>query len=120
MGARIAAVLLVFALGLTGGWKVQAWRWAASDAKRLASEQEAARAQAMRADKAAASFEAERADQRQAMQIIYRDVERVIEKPIYRNVCLDADGLRLIARAIAPEPAASEPAPAVPTAEPAR
>ena len=38
----------------------------------------------------------------------------MVEKPVYRDVCFDDDGLRLIGAAISGHSAASEPAPAVP------
>lgn len=31
---------------------------------------------------------------------ITREVPKVIDRPVYRNVCVDADGVRLIARAV--------------------
>lgn len=112
-----AAALLALVLGFTGGWKVQAWRWGAADAARLAAEAEAARAQRAAQDKASEGHEQDRAQQRVQFQTIYRDIEHVVEKPVYRNVCLDADGLRLVERAIGgPERAASEPAATVPGA----
>ena len=52
----------------------------------------------------------------QKAKVIYRkitqEVERVVEKPVYRNVCLDPDGLRIARDAIrgeiAPAPVAPE------------
>ena len=52
---------------------------------------------------------------------ITQEVNRVVEKPIYRNVCLDADGLRLANDALAgraPDPA--KPHATVPGAHAAR
>ena len=31
---------------------------------------------------------------------ITREVPRIIDRPVYRNVCVDADGVRLIGRAV--------------------
>ena len=41
----VAALIAGLALGGTAGWKVQAWRWAATDAARIQAEQEATRLQ---------------------------------------------------------------------------
>jgi len=38
-----AAALVAMAVGFTGGWKVQGWRWTAVDAERIQAEQEDAR-----------------------------------------------------------------------------
>ncbi|WP_333701174.1 hypothetical protein [Sphingobium yanoikuyae] len=36
-----------------------------------------------------------------AVREIYHESQKVIERPVYRNVCLDADGVRLLDRAAA-------------------
>lgn len=38
---------------------------------------------------------------------IYHDTQKVIERPVYRNVCIDADGVGLLNRAAATANAAS-------------
>lgn len=48
---------------------------------------------------------------------VIKEVERVVqENTVYSNVCLDADGLRIIASDIAARYPSSEPAPTVPAA----
>ena len=112
-GAAYAAVI-AGVLGFAAGWQVSDWRHEATDAERAQQQQKADDAQAVRADSASASHEGVRDQLRTEFQIIYRDRDRVIEKPVYRNVCLDADGLRLVRSAIGkPSPTASQPAPAV-------
>jgi hypothetical protein len=32
---------------------------------------------------------------------IYREVAKIVDRPVYRNVCLDADGLRILSSAAA-------------------
>lgn len=71
----------------------------------------AAKAQKLAADAYAAQTERlnqvvqQLEDSKNAKQIIYRtitqQVDRVVERPVYRNVCLDDDGLRLINAAAA-------------------
>ena len=107
--------LLAAALAFGSAWKVQSWRWAAADAERIAAEQENQRLRARTADKASEGHEADKEEARVEFKTIYQDVERIVERPVYRNVCLDADGLRRLTDAIAgPDRAAIEPAPAVP------
>lgn len=113
-----AAALLAAALASWGTWQVQEWRHNAIEADRLENEREARVLRAKTADKAAASHEATREQLRTEFQIITREVDRVVEKPVYRDVCLDADGLRIVGRAIrgaAADP--GEPAPALPDAD---
>lgn len=44
---------------------------------------------------------AEAAVQRETLvREITREVPKVIDRPVYRNVCVDADGLRLLTRAV--------------------
>lgn len=114
---RLAAISAAVAAVLSFGaaWKIQAWRWSAADAERLRAEQLAAEQRARQADAASAGHEKDRTQARVQFQTIYRDVDRVVEKPIYRNVCIDADGMRQLARAVGvAEPAASEPSRALP------
>lgn len=40
---HMAAALAALAIGATGAWKVQGWRWAAADAERIQAEQDDAR-----------------------------------------------------------------------------
>lgn len=109
-----AAALLALAVGLAGGWKVQGWRWDAAERSRLEAEAEVQRMRARVALVASSGHEADRVKIRTEFQTIYSEVERVVEKPVYRNVCLDADGLRLIAGAVRGGAAAGESGDPVP------
>lgn len=45
-------------------------------------------------------YQEQKAEREQKERIRYVEVKKVVEKPIYRNVCLDDDGLRIINSAI--------------------
>ena len=112
--AAIAFTLLL--LGFASGWQVQGWRWEAVDAERAQLEQQARDAARQQADAAAAAYEGQREAVRVQFQTITQEVQRVVERPVYRNVCLDADGLRQLRaaagdHAAAPEHGASVPGP---------
>lgn len=47
---------------------------------------------------------------------VQKEVDRVVEKPVYSNVCLDDDGLRVLADGIKARHTGGEPKPAVPVA----
>lgn len=117
MNPWLLAACLVAGFG--AGWQVQAWRYTAAQADQAAEQAQAVQQAASQADAAASGHEATKERIRVEFQTVYRDVERVVEKPVYRDVCLDDDGMRVLRAAIAGT-AASEPASAVPGAGPAR
>ena len=111
-----AAAVLALAIGLAGGWLTRGWK--AGNDERNAIEQAAhdARRRVERADQAAGKFEDKRAATAVRWRTVEKEVERVVEKPVYRNVCLDPDGLRILADEIDRNPHSGEPAPAMPAA----
>lgn len=113
--SALYAGIIAAVLGFAAGWQVNDWRHDAAEAERASQVKVAEDKQEAKADAASAGHEGVREQIRTEFQVIYRDRDRVVEKPVYRNVCLDADGLRLIKSAItkSAQPA-SEPAPAVP------
>ena len=108
------------AAGFGAGWQVQAWRYTAAQVDQLAEQVQASQQAASQADAAASGHEATKERIRVEFQTVYRDVERVVEKPVYLRECLDADGLSALAHAIAGPRAASEPGAAVPGPDAAR
>ena len=93
---HVAALAVGLAVGSAGAWKVQAWRWDSADLARVAAEQEAKRMNEKAASQASAGFEAARGKTERQIQVVEREVERVVEKPVYRELCLSDDGLRLL------------------------
>jgi len=114
--AAIAGAVIAGAVA----WNVNGWRYEAKEAERLQHVAEQARKNERTADKGAAGHEADKARIRTEFITITEEVERVVQKPVYRDVCLDDDGLRILAGAITGQPAAGQSAPAVPRSEPAR
>lgn len=45
-------------------------------------------------------YEALRQEQSEKQRVIYKTVEKIVDRPIYRNVCLDDDGLSEINKAV--------------------
>lgn len=99
MSALYASVI-AGVLGFGAGWVVNDWRHDSAEVARIDQVHQAEKRQEVQADQAATRYEQAREQVRTEFQIIYRDRDRVVEKPVYRNVCLDSDGLRLIRRAI--------------------
>jgi hypothetical protein len=109
----VGAVAAAVAFG--GGWTAHGWRRDAAELKRQEDASELARLRARTADTAASTHEVFKENERVVYQVITETVDRIVERPVYRNVCLDADGLRALGDAIhgrASDP--GKPAPAVP------
>lgn len=101
----IAAVALC--LGFLAGWNVQGWRYRAAEADIQDAQEQKKDERAQQADTASAGAEADRAEIKTQFRTVYRDVEKIVERPVYRNVCLDPDGLRTLSAAIAASAASS-------------
>lgn len=107
--------LASLACGGAGGWTARGWKAAADDQQRRDNEAETARLRAKRVDSAAEALEQKEASTAIRWRTVTKEVAHVVEKPVYRNVCLDDDGLRLIAAEVGAR-SASQPAAAVPAA----
>lgn len=91
----VATALVALALGFGSGWKTQGWRWDASEKQRIEQEAKERQKQLDRANKSSGAFEAKRT----ANEVKYRTVtitlKEIVDRPVYRNICLDDDGLRI-------------------------
>ena len=101
--------LLVLAL-LIGAvfavWKLHGSRsyqagYAAAEAVHQAKLAKAAQQQAEQARQASADYQTTKAENEQKERVRYVQVQKIIERPVYREHCLDADGLRELNAAIA-------------------
>ena len=106
--------LVIFAAGAAGGVKFHAGLIAQRDLEAEHAASKVAAKKADRIDVAAVGLEKDKARIRTEFLPITQEVERVVQKTVYSNVCFDDDGLRVINAAIHPAAAASQPAPAVP------
>lgn len=52
------------------------------------------------ARKTSAAYQAQKAAREEKERVRYVQVQKIVEKPVYRNVCLDADGVRELNAAI--------------------
>lgn len=114
----IITALVSAALAFGAAWKVQDWRHDAAELKRQEEASELQRLLARKSDNAAVSHEQFQERERVVYQTITETVDRIVEKPVYRNICLDADGMRALGAAIHGRPDDSgQPAPALPRPE---
>ena len=105
----VGAVLAAGIGGAVGAWKVQTWRYGALEAERMAQERETAVMRRKVENNASTTHEQDKVRIETEFVPIEKEVERVITKIEYRDrPCLDADGLRLVQRALRATGTASE------------
>jgi len=84
----------------TAVWNVQNWRF---DSQRLAAAEQVREVEKFRrqaANKGATAHEADKVRIRTEFVPITKEVEKIVERPVYKNICLDADGLAVLQQAI--------------------
>lgn len=90
---------VAFGFGFGSAWQVQDWR---HDSKVLKADQKIEVRQDENINKAqvaSTQFEVKQNETKTEFKTIYRDVEKIVYKPIYANTCFDSDGLQLITKA---------------------
>lgn len=99
---QLVLALAIFAAGGAAGsaWHVQAWRFDAKDKQRLEAQIEKRRLDEKAANAGSTGFEQDRLKNETRTRTVYVHLDKIIDRPVYRSVCLDADGLRLLNSAI--------------------
>lgn len=112
---RLAASIAALSVAFWAGWSVQDWRRYARELNAREDAAELQRLQARGADRAAVAHEDFKERERVVYQTITQTVDRIVDRPVYRNVCLDDDGVRAINAAVrGSDGNPGEPAAAVP------
>lgn len=91
--------LIIATALLSAGWFTRGWH---EDSNRLAAEraQQGALSAAMRKESVTAKAVEDKLQELKANErVITKEIPKVIVRDVYRNVCLDTDGLQLIERA---------------------
>lgn len=108
--AVIVVLLALLALAVAfGAWKHFALEHSESKreadiAKAIKPYVDAEREQRSRADKVSGQYEELKGQDRVHTEVINNKVEKITERPVYRNVCLDADGVSILNEAGRMEP----------------
>lgn len=104
----------IFVAGGAAGIKWHAGQDAIAENARQVNQRAVERLQRQNTDTAAERHEKAKVEIEVRYETITKEVQHVVEKPVYRNVCLDDDGLRVLGAALAgPAGVASQPARAV-------
>lgn len=108
--AVIVVLLALLALAVAfGTWKHFALERSESQreaeiAKAIKPYVDAEREQRSRADKVSGQYEELKGQDRVHTEVINNKVEKITERPVFRNVCLDADGVSILNEAGRMEP----------------
>ena len=113
MWLRIVICAALFLGGMASGIKIHAGLTAQRDLKAIGEVERDKLRRMGRGDAAAVKHERYKAAVEVRERIVRVEVDRVVEKAVYRNVCLDDDGLRILAADIAAREAPGKPAGAV-------
>lgn len=90
------AAALSAVLSFGAAWKIQDWR---QDAARYKAAQELAQSQrdnAKLVDRAAEAYQVKQADAEVRERVVKEQVVKIITKPVYREICLDDEGLAVV------------------------
>ena len=118
---QLAIAFIIFIAGAAAGVKWQIGIHASKELERIAAQERETLRRTDKIDTAAEKHEVAKAKIVERFHTIREEVDRVVEKPVYRNTCFDEPGMRAVADAIAAiAKAASEPAPAVSRPAPSR
>ena len=108
MRVLIATGVLSLVLGFGSGMGLQKLFWIAADKERIENEAKTKENNKEKAHEASVSFE----EKRTANEIRYRTVtvtvEKLVDRPVYINQCLDDDGLRTLNEQITRQPDSSK------------
>ena len=91
-----ATAIVAGALAFGAGWQVQSWRFDAKEKQRLESEAEIRRMNEKRTSLAAEGLEKDKREIEIRYRTITKTVTKFIDRPVYKNICLDQDGIDAI------------------------
>ena len=96
----IAAVSALVAFGT--GWEVRSMRCIAAETARLSKVKIVTEAKQDKVLKASTKVEVQKEKVRIKYVQVVKEVEKIVDRPVYKNVCLDDDGLKAINEGMLP------------------
>ena len=106
---KLIAGLVALAVSFGAGWRTKAAFIAERDLALVDAKTEFLDAYRTAESGKAQILETKLADLRANERIINNEIIKVVDRPVYLNECLDADGLRIIERARAGKSNSTEP-----------
>ena len=102
MQLTIIAATLAGVLAFGSAWKIQDWRFDSKEKERLEQVQEAKQMREKQISAASVEYEKKKEVTRVKYVTITQEVEKIVDRPVYKNICLDDDGIKLINEGITP------------------
>lgn len=115
-----AVGIVALAVGFGSAWQVQAWRYDSAQLEQINRAAKDTFRNVERQDTAVGDYTKDQANAKVIYQRIVVEVDKIVERPVYRQQCLDADGLRILSNAIDGTDAQPSPVQPVPPSAPAR
>jgi hypothetical protein len=103
-GLTIIAAAVAFAIGTGAGVKLTSDHYSARTAKAQQAAAAAYQARTEELNAVSAQLEQARHERKIVYRTITQQVDRIVARDVYRNVCLDADGLSAVNAALAGKP----------------
>lgn len=92
----ILALLVSLGLGFGSGYTVQGWKRDAADKQRIEREAKKKDEQIETAQEASAVVEKIRTVNEIRYRTVTVTLEKIVDRPVYLNQCIDDDGLRIL------------------------
>ena len=92
----IIASLISLVLGFGSGMGLQKLFWIAADKERIENEAKTKEDNRNKAQDASASFESKRTANEIRYRTVTVTVEKLVDRPVYINQCLDSEGLAVL------------------------
>lgn len=108
MRLLIATGVISLVLGFGSGMGLQKLFWIAADKERIENEAKAKENNREKAQEASTSYEGKRTTNEIRYRTVTVTVEKLVDRPVYINQCLDDDGLRTLNEQITGQPDSSK------------
>lgn len=115
LAAKLLVVAGVLLVAFGGGWYARGQLEEIEDAKQAQAIQRAVDTFREHEQNVARTLDQKLEKLKANERVIEREIPKIIDRPVYRNVCIDADGLRLLEEARVGKTGAGKPADKVPT-----
>ena len=112
--STLGGYLVAGVLGIGLGWAAHGYVQDADRVNQLETEAKKVADNAQRANAAGAGFETDKANNGARHDAVTVEVEKIVDRTVYRNVCLDDDGLRILNGQIERAARAPQPGPGLP------
>lgn len=93
---HLAAALIGAVVAAGSAWQVQSWRFDSKEKQRLEAEAEVRRNNERQTTIAATGLETDKREIEIRYKTITKKVVEFVDRPVYKNICLDQDGIDAI------------------------